>query len=88
MEVYQNQAFSINNRLSQCKSAKQDAFSTKVMERIEQVKELRSIIWEIEDPLDAFDEKLFYELVKDMTLDKNDNLTITFRGDLKFTEEI
>ena len=88
MEVYQNQSHSINNRLSQCKSAKQDAFSTKVMERIEQVKALRSIIWEIEDPLDAFDEKLFYELVKDMTIDKNDNLTITLPGDLKFTEEI
>ena len=87
-ELYQNQAYTINNRLGQCKSAKQDVFSTKVMERMRQIKELRSIIWEIEEPLDTFDEKLFYEIVTEMTIDKDDNMTVTLLGDLKFTEEI
>jgi hypothetical protein len=38
--------------------------------------------------LDEFDEKLFEEIVVEMSLSNQDELTITVLGELKFTELI
>ena len=43
---------------------------------------------EIEEPLEQFDEKLFVEIIQEMTLTNKDELTFTLMGGLKFTEVI
>ena len=55
---------------------------------LESVKRLKSIIWEIEEPLDQFDEKLFREIVQEVTIDNKDIMTVTLLGGLKFEELI
>ena len=46
------------------------------------------LIDEIEEPLDEFDDKLFEEIIVEMSLNNTDELTITLLGGLKFTELI
>ena len=55
---------------------------------LQEVRKLKSLIDEIEEPLDEFDEKLFEEIVMEMSLNHADELTITLLGGLKFTELI
>ena len=47
-----------------------------------------ALIDEIEEPLDEFDDKLFEEIIVEMSLNNTDELTITLLGGLKFTELI
>lgn len=49
---------------------------------------MRSLFNEIEEPLEEFDDKLFLELVKDVEINKQDEMAVTFLGGLKFTELI
>ena len=49
---------------------------------------MRSLLNEIEEPLEEFDDKLFLELVKGIEINKQDEITVTFLGGLKFTELI
>ena len=49
---------------------------------------MRSLLNEIEEPLEEFDDKLFHELVKGIEINKQDEMTVTFLGGLKFTELI
>ena len=53
-----------------------------------EVRKLQALLDEIEEPLEEFDEKLFFETVVDMTINKKDELTVTLIGGLKFTELI
>ena len=53
-----------------------------------EVKKLQSLIEEIEEPLETFDEKLFSEIIVGMEINKHDELTMTVLGGLKFTELI
>lgn len=55
---------------------------------LEQVRRLKSIIDEIEEPLEEFNEHLFQEIVIDIELNNRDEMTITLLGGLKFTELI
>lgn len=87
-EVYQAQAREIQNELNGLKAERQDQFDSRILGMLEQVKTLKSLIDEIEEPLEDFDEKLFESIVKGIAIDKNDYMTITFIGDLKFTERI
>ena len=52
------------------------------------LKKLQEILSELEAPLESFDEKLFFKIVEDMTINKNDEMTITILGGLRFTERI
>ena len=52
------------------------------------VKHLKTILDELEDPLERFDEKLFAEIVKAISIDPNDEMTLTVIGGLRFTELI
>ena len=53
-----------------------------------EVQKLRHLIFEIEEPLEEFNEQLFKEIVKDMSINNKDELTITLLGGLSFTERI
>ena len=47
-----------------------------------------SLIDELEQPLEAFEEKLFHEIVADICINNHDEMTVTLLGGLKFTELI
>ena len=87
-DVYQSQVRELRNQLSILKTDRQDSFENRISEMLVAVKKLQVLLDEIEEPLETFDEKLFYETVVDMTLNNRDELTITLIGGLKFTERI
>ncbi len=87
-EVYQIQAGEINKEISRLKTARQQTLQSQILVMLTKVKELKMRIDEIEEPIEHFDEKLFYEIVESMILNNKDELTFTLIGGLKFTEVI
>ena len=78
----------MQKQLNELKEERQDQFESRILSMLQEVRKLKSLIDEIEEPLDEFDEKLFEEIVKEMSLNHADELTITLLGGLKFTELI
>ncbi len=87
-DVYQAQSRDIQKQISERKAERQESFDSEILSVLEGVKRLKSIIWEIEEPLDQFDEKLFREIVQEVTIDNKDTMTVTLLGGLKFEELI
>ncbi len=87
-DVYQAQARELRNQLSVLKVDRQDSFENRITDMLTEVKKLQALLDEIEEPLEEFDEKLFFDTVVDMTINKKDEMTITLIGGLKFTELI
>ena len=87
-DVYQAQARELRNQLSVLKADRQDSFENRITGMLTEVKKLQALLDEIEEPLEEFDEKLFFDTVVDMTINKKDEMTITLIGGLKFTELI
>lgn len=88
VEVYQAQARDIQKQISNLKADRKNAFESIIQGMLDEVLKLRTLLTEIEEPLEEFDEKLFYEIVKDVVIAPNDEMTITVLGGLKFTELI
>lgn len=55
---------------------------------LEEVKHLKAILDELEEPLENFDERLFTEIIKEITINRHDEMTLTVIGGLRFTELI
>lgn len=87
-EIHQSQVRDLQKQLGKLKEERQDQFESRILTMSQDVKKLKSLLDEIEEPLDEFNEKLFEEIVVDMSLNKADELTITLLGGLKFTELI
>jgi predicted nuclease with TOPRIM domain len=87
-DVYQAQARELRNQLSALKADRQDSFENRITEMLTEVRKLQALLDEIEEPLEEFDEKLFFDTVVDMTINKKDEMTITLIGGLGFTELI
>jgi len=87
-EVYQVQARELKKKLNEMKTERQDSFDSRIIEMAAEVRKLESLILEIEEPLEEFNEKLFKEIVVRMTINNKDELTITLLGGLEFTELI
>lgn len=86
--VYQSQAREIKNQLNALKTNRQETFESRITDMLTDVKKLKSLLDEIEEPLEEFDDQLFMEIVIDMTINNRDELTIKLIGGLEFTEEI
>ncbi len=87
-EVYQAQAMDINKEIAKLKNTRLETFDTQILKMLENVRKLKSLLDEIEEPLDTFDEKLFSETVLKIEINKHDEMTVTLIGGLKFTEVI
>ena len=85
-EVHQTQSRDINNQLAKLKKERQTELDSHIIQMLEDVKHLKTILDELEDPLERFDEKLFAEVVKAISIDPNDEMTLTVIGGLRFTE--
>lgn len=87
-EIHQSQVREMQKQLCTLKEDRQDQFESRILTMLQDVRKLKSLIDEIEEPLDEFDEKLFEEIIVEMTLNNADELTVTLLGGLKFTELI
>ena len=88
VEVYQAQANEINAELAKLKDARQEQFNSKVAVMLEEVKKLKMLIFELEEPLETFDEKLFTGIVKSIQINKEDEMSVELLGGLRFKERI
>lgn len=87
-DIHQSQVNDLQRQLKQLKEERQSEFESRILEMLEQVAKLKSLIEEVEEPLEDFDEHLFTEIVTDITISNRDEMTITLLGGLKFTELI
>ena len=55
---------------------------------LENVRKLKSLIDELEQPLEMFDEKLLHDIVTDICINNRDEMIVTLLGGLRFTEQI
>ena len=86
LDVYQSQALQIRNELNRHKEERNRAYESPILKMLEEVKKLKALLDEIEEPIDEFDEKLFHELILEAAVNKHDEMTFTVLGGLKFTE--
>lgn len=87
-EVYESQLREISQQISTQKQKRQDTLDSRIQTMLEDVRRLKDLLWEIEEPSESFNEMLFGEIVKDITLNNRDEMTFTLLGGLKFTERI
>ncbi len=87
-EVYQSQARDLKNQLSALKTDRQDSFENRISDMLGEVKRLKILLDEIEEPLEEFDKELFREAVSGIMINNRDELTVTLIGGLTFTERI
>ncbi len=87
-EVHQAQSREINNQLASLKKERQTELDSQIIQMLEEVRHLKMVLDELEDPLDRFDEKLFSEIIKTITISQADEMEMTVLGGLRFTELI
>ena len=86
--AYHTQAREIRQQLGKLKTERYSSFESRITTMLEDVRKLKSLIDELEQPLEVFDEKLFHEVVTDICINNRDEMTVTLLGGLKFTEQI
>lgn len=87
-DVYETQFREIKKQISLRKSERQDALSSHIVKMLEEMRRLQTMLNEIEEPLEIFDEKFLYEIIKKIEINRRDEMTVTLIGNLKFTERI
>ena len=87
-DIYHTQAREIRQQLDKLKTERYSSFESRITTMVEDVRKLKSLIDELELPLEVFDEKLFHDIVTDICINNRDEMTVTLLGGLKFTEQI
>ena len=87
-DIYHTQARELRQQLGKLKTERYSSFESRITTMLEDVRKLKSLIDELEQPLEVFDEKLFHEIVTDICINNRDEMTVTLLGGLRFTEQI
>ena len=87
-EVYQIRYRDLAKRISELKSKKSLSSLALLEDTLKKLRELKSILFAINDPVTSFDEALFKETVVSGTISADDELTLEFIGGIKITEKI
>ena len=87
-EVYESQLRALNIEINEKKQTRLSTFESRIQDMLEKVRKLKSLIWEIEEPLETFQDTLFAEIVSDITINRRDEMTVTLLGGMRFTERI
>ena len=85
-EIHKAQVREINDQLRQLKRERQSEFSSGITDMIGELERLKKLLGELEEPLDRFDEKLFSEIVRAISINHRDEMVVTLIGGLRFTE--
>ena len=87
-DIYHTQAREIRQQLGKLKTERYSSFESRITTMLDDVRKLKSLIDELEQPLEVFDEKLFHDIVTGICINNRDEMTVTLLGGLKFTEQI
>lgn len=87
-DVYHAQVRDIQQQIKHKEKARQDSFSTTIQTKMEEIQELKKRLDSIDSPMEQLDESLLHDIVKEMEVNRRDELTVTLLGGLKFTEII
>lgn len=84
--TYQKQSREIMQRITVLKEKRFKTFSSVITDSHSDILTLQGILKKVEEPLTAFDEDLFKEIIQEIKIDKDDMATFVLLGGLKFTE--
>lgn len=87
-EICQAQSKVIEKELSRLKEKRQKIYNTKLSAALEEVQKLRAVINKIEEPLENIDERLFSDVIKGLSVNADNVLTIKIPCGLCFEERL
>ena len=87
-DVYRAQVTDIQFELHQLKGARQHEFHSKIPAVLEEVRELKTKIFALDEPLRDFDETLFLEIVQAISINRQNEMSVKFLGGLCFRERL
>lgn len=87
-DVVKAQTMEITARLNELKQQRQAAVDSMILSMIADIRRLQSLLAEIEEPLVEFDEGLMRDTVREISINKQGEMTVTLLGGLSFTEKL
>ncbi len=87
-DVYQSQVMEVNHQLRQFKDERVSTLDSHLDTMLHEISKLKTLIDELDEPLEHMDDKLFQEIVAGISINNRDEMTVTLLGGLKFTEVI
>lgn len=87
-EVHQAQTIELRSQLGKLKSERSDLFETRILGMLEDVKKLRTLLQEVEAPLETINEQLLLDVVKELVITKKGEMSVTVLGNLTFQEQL
>ena len=87
-EVFQAQSRELQSQIRSLRAARKGELDSHLQSMRTEVSKLKELLNELDAPLEVFDEKLFSEVVTEMSINKDDMLAVTLLGGLCFTELI
>lgn len=87
-DVVKAQTMEITARLNELKQQRQAAVDSMIPSMIADIRRLQSLLAEIEEPLVEFDEGLMRDTVREISINKQGEMTVTLLGGLSFTEKL
>lgn len=87
-DVYRMQSNELQSQITKLKARRVQLLSSKLEDAKTEIEKVSKAIGTIKEPLEEFDEELFKTVIEQISIDKNDNITFTLKGNISFTEEL
>lgn len=87
-DVYRMQSNELQSQITKLKARRVQLLSSKLEDAKTEIEKVSKAIGTIKEPLEEFDEELFKIVIEQISIDKNDNITFTLKGNISFTEEL
>lgn len=87
-DVYRMQSNELQSQITKLKAQRVQMLSSKLEDAKTEIEKVSKAIGTIKEPLEEFDEELFKIVIEQISIDKNDNITFTLKGNISFTEEL
>ena len=87
-DVYRMQSNELQSQITKLKARRVQLLSPKLEDAKTEIEKVSKAIGTIKEPLEEFDEELFKIVIEQISIDKNDNITFTLKGNISFTEEL
>lgn len=87
-DVYRMQSNELQSQITKLKAQRVQMLSSKLEDAKTEIEKVSKAIGTIKEPLEEFDEELFKTVIEQISIDKNDNITFTLKGNISFTEEL